>query len=124
LVFVLWKFLGLGRSVDLTGQKHLAVVPFINLGTPAVDQRFCDGIVETITSKLTELAGLKGSISVVPASEVRDKKIESAGQAWRVFGIDLAVTGSVQHYEDRVLITLNLVDAAAERQFRSDIINE
>lgn len=124
LTVVLWKLLGPSRSADLTGQKHLAVVPFINLGAPAVNQMFCDGIIETITSKLTELAGLKGLISVVPASEVRDEKIESAGQARRVFGIDLAVTGSVQRYEDRVLITLNLVDAAAERQLRSAVINE
>ena len=124
LAGVLWGLLGRGRSLDLTDQKHLAVVPFINLGAPAINQAFCDGIVETITSKLTELAGLKGLISVVPASEVRDKKIESADQARRVFGINLAVTGSVQRYEDRVLITLNLVDAAAERQVRSAVINE
>ncbi len=124
LAGVYWEVLGPGRPVDLTRPKHLAVIPFNNLGAPAVSQAFCDGIVETVTSKLTELGGLKGQISVVPASEVRDKKIESAGEARRVFGVDLAVTGSVQRYENRVLITLNLVDAAAERQFRSAVINE
>ena len=48
----------------------------------------------------------------------------SAAQARRVFGIDLAVTGSVQNYGDRVRITLNLVDAVHQRQLRSAVIDE
>jgi serine/threonine protein kinase/tetratricopeptide (TPR) repeat protein len=124
LLGVFWMLNRSGQSSDLAAKRQLAVLPFVNLGIPAVSSVFCDGLMETITSKLTQLADFTGPLSVVPSSEVRDKKIASAAQARRVFGIDLAVTGSVQNYGDRVRITLNLVDAVHERQLRSTVINE
>jgi tetratricopeptide (TPR) repeat protein len=119
-----WMLTRSGQSSDLPTQHHLVVIPFVDLGFPESNPEFCDGLVETITSKLTQLADLSGPLSVVPSSEVRDKKISSAAQARRVFGADLAVTGSVQNYGDRVRITLNLVDAVHERQVRSTVMNE
>ena len=107
-----------------TAQKHLAVIPFVNLGGVLTGQSFCDGLMETLTSKLTQFTEIEGSLWVVPASEVRDKKVESAGQARRVFGVTLAVTGSVQQYRDGLRITFNLVDAATERQLRSTVVDE
>lgn len=124
LVGVFWMLYRSGRSSELATKRHLAVIPFVNLGYPAASPVFCEGLVETITSKLTQLADLTSPLSVVPSSEVRDKSVASAAQARRMFGIDLAVTGSVQNYGDRVRITLNLVDAAHERQLRSAVINE
>ena len=124
LVGVFWTLYHSGQSTDLTTKRHLAVIPFINLGYPAASPVFCDGLVETVTSKLTQLADLTGPLSVVPSSEVRDKKVASAAQARRIFGVELAVTGSVQNYGDRVRITLNLVDAVHERQLHSAVIDE
>ena len=116
------------RRYDVTRahpkKQHLAVIPFVNLGQPASNPEFSDGLAETISSKLTQLADVSGQLSVVPSSEVREKKIESAAKARRVFGVDLAITGSIQRFGDEIRITLNLVDAKRERQIRSTVISE
>ena len=121
---VFWELYRTGSPNAFAVQKHLAVVPFINLGGASLSQTMCDGLVETITSKLTQLAEFDGSLRVVPSSEVRERKVSSAGQARRVFGIDLAVTGSIQQYGDGFRLTLNLVDAATQRQLRSAVVDE
>lgn len=103
---------------------HLAVVPFVSLGEPATSQPFCDGLMETLTSKLTQWSGAERSLLVVPATEVREQKITSVGQARRVFGVNFAVTGSLQNTGEGVRVTLNLVDAATGRQMRSIVLDE
>ncbi|MDH4156321.1 MAG: tetratricopeptide repeat protein, partial [candidate division Zixibacteria bacterium] len=104
-------------------EKHLAVLPFANLGKAAGDQAFCDGLMETVSSKLTQLEQFQGSLHVVPASEVRAREIASARSARHAFGVTLAVTGSVQRQGDYVRMTLNLVDATTERQLRSSVLD-
>ncbi len=104
--------------------NHLAVIPFTNLGGRSADQAFCDGMMETLASKLTQLAEFEGSLQIVPASEIRDKDVRSAAQARKVFGVNLAVTGSIQQLDGKIRTTLNLVDAATERQVRSTILDE
>ncbi|PWB74347.1 hypothetical protein C3F09_04075 [candidate division GN15 bacterium] len=111
-------------TVSLAGQNHLAVLPFANLAGQSTSQAFCDGLMETLTSKLTQLGESEGSLLVVPASDIRQKDVRSAGQARRFFGVTLVVTGSVQQLGDKVRTTLNLVDAASERQLHSSLIDE
>jgi len=105
-------------------EKHLVVLPFTNVGEALTSQAFCDGLMETLTSKLTQLEQFHGSLWVVPASEVRERGVDSAGEARRAFGVTLAVTGSVQRLNDKVRMTLNLVDAETERQMRSLVIDD
>jgi serine/threonine protein kinase len=47
----------------------------------------------------------------------------SARQANREFGVQLAVTGSVQRQADLLSMTLNLVDAQTLRQLRSEVFS-
>ena len=124
LLVALWGRYHSGIPGGSAKQNHLAVIPFVNLAGQSFSQAFCDGLMETLTSKLTQLAESEGSLLVVPASEMRDKEVKSAAQARKVFGINLAVTGSVQQLGDRIRTTLNLVDAASERQLRSTILDK
>jgi TolB-like protein len=39
----------------LPEQKHLAVLPFQTIGNDTADQAFSDGVVESLTSKLSQL---------------------------------------------------------------------
>ena len=103
-------------------QKHLVVLPFTNVGEVLNNQAFCDGLMETLTSKLSQLEQFQGALWVVPASEVRERGITSTRQARRAFGVTLAVTGSVQRIAEKVRMTLNLVDAQQERQLRSLVV--
>jgi serine/threonine-protein kinase len=105
-------------------QKHLLVLPFTNVGGDPHNQAFCDGLVETLSSKLTQLEQFQGSLWVVPASEVRRGGIESASQAQQAFGVNLVVSGSVQRIDDRFRLTLNLIDAKTLRQLSSSVIDD
>jgi len=105
-------------------EKHLVVLPFTNVGEVLTSQAFCDGLMETLTSKLTQLEQFHGSLWIVPASKVRERGVASVGEARRAFGVTLAVTGSVQRLDDKVRMTLNLVDAETERQLRSLVIDD
>jgi eukaryotic-like serine/threonine-protein kinase len=80
--------------------------------------------METLTSELTQLAEFEGELLVVPASEIRETGVRSAAQARLTFGVNLAVSGSIQQYGDGMRVTLNLVDAVNERQLHSKIVYE
>jgi eukaryotic-like serine/threonine-protein kinase len=105
----------LGGTV-LPAQIRLAVLPFSNIGASAANEPLCDGIMEILATKFNEMEQLQSTLSVVPASEIRTEKITSAARARRAFGINLALTGSVQKFGDTVLLTINLVDAKSLRQ--------
>jgi serine/threonine-protein kinase len=124
-IFVLWKLVPqewyparIGPQLSsLPGQKHLAVLPLANIGRDTATQAICDGLVETWTSKLTQLEPMHRSLWVVPSSDARS--ITSAAEAHRKFGITLAATGSMQRSDDKLRLILNLVDAKALRQLKS-----
>ncbi len=100
-------------------EKKIAVLPFRNIGGDRNNEAFCDGMMEALTSELTELSQSHGSLWVVPASEVRREGLASPGEARRALGANLVITGSVQRDRDHVHLTANLVDAATMRQLRS-----
>ena len=100
------------------------MLPLANVGGEAAGQAFCDGLIETLASHLTQLAQERRSVWVVPASEVRGAGVASADEARRRFGVNLAVSGSVQRGSDGVRVTLNLVDTASLRQLDSAVIDD
>lgn len=104
-------------------QQHLIVLPLSNIGSDPGNQAFCDGLVETLTSKVTQLEQFHGSLWIVPASEVRRYNVTSPGEANQSFGVNLCVTGSLQSIADSYRLTLNLVDAKNLRQLNSTIVD-
>jgi eukaryotic-like serine/threonine-protein kinase len=107
---------------SIPSEKRVAVLPFANVSAGASDQAFCDGLVETLTSRLTQLE--HGRFWVVPTIEVRGSGIQSASKAYRAFGVTLVVTGSLQRDEEgRTRVTMNLVDAVSLRQLRSTVLD-
>lgn len=105
-------------------QKHILVLPFTNVSGDQADQAFCDGLVEILASKLTQLEQFQGSLFVIPASEVRQSGISSAVQARKHFGANLVISGSVQRSTDRIQLTMNLIDAKELRQLNSAVISD
>ncbi len=104
-------------------QRSLLVLPFNNIGGEPSRQAFCDGLVETLTSKVTQLEKFHGSLWIVPASEVRRSKITSPSEASQTFGVNLCVTGSLQGIDNGYRLTLNLIDAKNLRQLNSSVID-
>jgi serine/threonine protein kinase len=104
----------------LPEQKHIAVLPFQNIGNDVADQAFNDGVVESLTSKLSQLERFQRSFWVVPSTDSR--QIKSLDDAYRKFNITLAVTGSIQHTGTGVILISNLVDAKNHKQLGSRTI--
>src|ERR1051326_8825271 len=65
------------RRFQETAPRVIAVLPFENVGKETANEAFCDGVVETLTSALTELQQFHGTVVVVPASEVRAQNVDS-----------------------------------------------
>jgi len=104
-------------------EKQVAVLPFANIGNDPANQPFCDGLVEVLTSKLSQLEQFQRTFRIVPASEVRNESITSAREAAKAFGVALVVTGSMQRAGDRVRLTINLVDPIRVRQLKTKSID-
>ena len=104
----------------LPAQKHIAVLPFQSVGNEAEDKAFTDGEVENLTSKLSQLERFQQSFWVVPSSDAR--KVTSLNDAYRNLNASLAVTGSIQHTGNGVIVNANLVDAQNHRQLDSRTI--
>jgi tetratricopeptide (TPR) repeat protein/predicted Ser/Thr protein kinase len=119
IVVLFWGIRRLRPSEALPGEKRIAVLPFTIVGTDAEMQPLADGLMETLTSKLSEIDDLQKSLMVVPASEVRSRNINSAEAALRIYGANLVITGNLQRWGDRIQFTMNLVDTAKVRQIAS-----
>ena len=104
----------------LPEQKHIAVLSFQNIGNDAADQAFTDGVVESLTSKLSQLERFQKSFWVVPSTDTR--QIKSLNDAYRKLNVTLAVTGSIQHTRTGVILTSNLVDVKNHKQLASRTI--
>jgi serine/threonine protein kinase/tetratricopeptide (TPR) repeat protein len=102
--------------------RHVLVLPFNSVGGDDHLAYLCHGLLDTVTAKLSELQRFRSAISVVPTSEVRSRKVQSAEDAHKIFGVDLVVTGSVMRSGDSLRIPLELIDASSLRQIRSRLI--
>src|ERR1017187_6191611 len=104
----------------LPEQKHIAVLPFQRIGNDVADQAFSDGVVESLTSNLSQLERFQESFWVVPSPDTR--QIKNLDDAYRKLNVTLAVTGSIQHTESGVILISNLVDAKNHKQLASRTI--
>jgi tetratricopeptide (TPR) repeat protein len=109
---------------ELPEEKHLAVLPFHVLGEDPLTLEFSDGLMETLTSRLTQFEGLKGNLAVISSADIRGRGVRSPREARDAFGVNLAVTGSVGAARDSIQVTVNLVDADRGRQFGSFGLSE
>lgn len=91
---------------------HLAVLPIECVGGKFGDQTFCDGLAETMTSKLSLLERFYRSFWVVPTETVVKKELSDPVEAARIFGVTYAVTGNLRWLTDEFNLTLNLIDVA------------
>jgi serine/threonine-protein kinase len=98
------------------GEKHIAVLPFDNIGGDPSNEVLSEGLMQSLTSKLSDLDASQQSLWVVPASEVRRHKVSDPEAALREFGATLVVEGSVQRDSAGTHLTVNLVRTKDIRQ--------
>jgi len=110
----LLRWVGVSR---MPVQKNLVVLPFQAIGG-GENQVYCDGLTETVTSKLARIP----SLLVPPASEVRARHVDGIARARTELGANLALVASWQRSGDTVRINLSLVDTRSAQQLRTDTI--
>jgi eukaryotic-like serine/threonine-protein kinase len=111
------------ESVSPVTVKQVVVLPFTNVGNDPENQSFCDGLVEILSSKLSQLEQFQRTLRIVPSTDVLREGIVSVREARQTFGATLAITGSVQRTNNRVRLTINLVDPQTLLQLKSKTID-
>jgi tetratricopeptide (TPR) repeat protein/TolB-like protein len=105
-------------------ERHVAVLPFTNIGNDPGTGLICDGLMETLSSKLSDLDTSGKMLWVVPAGEVRRRKVTDAAEAAKQLGANMVITGSVQREGRGVRLTVNLIDAKQLRQIGSAVFDD
>jgi len=105
-------------------EKHIAVLPFDNIGNDSSNEAISKGLQDSLTSKLSNLDGGQQSLWVVPASEVRRRKVNDPEEALKEFGATVVVTGSMMRDGSGVHLTLNLIRTKNVRQEGSLSLND
>jgi eukaryotic-like serine/threonine-protein kinase len=106
-------------SIAASSQKHIAVLPFDNIGNNPANEPLAEGLMDSLAGKLSNLDVGQQSLWVVPASEVRRRKVNDPEGALRELGATLAVKGSIQRDGQEVHLTVNLIDTKNMRQIGS-----
>jgi serine/threonine-protein kinase len=109
----------LAGALSAEDEKHIAVLPFDNIGNNPANEALAQGLMDSMTSKLSNLDVGKQSLWVVPASVVRRRKVDDPAAALHELGATLVVKGSIQREGQDVRLTLNLINAKTLRQVGS-----
>lgn len=104
--------------VYASSEKHIAVLPFQNIGDPQFEA-VTEGFDVALTNRLSNPEAAQNSLWVVPASEVRKQKVTDAATALRVLGATMVVGGTLNRRSDGVTVTVTLVDSKRMRQIRA-----
>jgi len=101
------------------GAKHVAVLPFDNISNNPANEAVAEGLMDSLTSKLSNLDSAQQSLWVVPSSVVRSRKVTDPSAAGKDLGANLVVKGSIRRDGKDVQLTVNLIDAKDLRQVGS-----
>ena len=103
----------------LPAEQRLAVLPFRNIGN-ATSDAVCAGLMDILTSKLTQLEQFQGALRVFSASDVLRENVTSPREAKRAFGATLALDVSAHRDGDKLILNANLVDTGTQLQVAAE----
>ncbi len=106
------------------GEKHVAVLPFDNIGNDPSNEAVAEGLMDSMTSKLSNLDAGQQTLWVVPSSVVRSRKVTDPSSAGKDLGANLVVKGSIRRDATHVQLTVNLIDAKDLRQIGSAVLDD
>jgi serine/threonine protein kinase/tetratricopeptide (TPR) repeat protein len=109
----------LSRNLLSPSEEHIAVLPFDNIGNNPANEPLAEGLMDSLTGKLSDIDVGGKSLWVVPSSEVRRRKISDPASALREWGATLVVKGSIARDGQDVQLTVDLIDAKNLRQIGS-----
>jgi eukaryotic-like serine/threonine-protein kinase len=101
-------------------EEHLVILPFENVGNDPANETLNDGLMDSMTARLSNLEESQSSLWVVPANFVRQKNVNDPTAARRTFKATLAVQGSITRTAQNVRMRFNLVDTKTLRQLDTE----
>jgi len=116
-----------GKTTDnarLQTVQHIAVLPFDNIGNDPANAVLAEGLMESLTSKLSNLDAENQSLWVLPSSVVRARKVTDPASALKDLGATLVVQGSILREDRHVHLTLNLIDTGQLHQIGSVALDD
>lgn len=105
-------------------EKHVAVLPFDNIGSNPENAALADGLMDSLAGRLSNLDVGNQSLWVVPNSEVRRHKVTDPSDALKALGVNLVVKGSVERDGNDIRLTVNLIDTKNLRQVGSAMLED
>ncbi len=107
-----------GTGISISGEKNIAVLPFLVIGDNADVRAISDGLVESITARLSQME--QGKLLVIPSSEIRSRKINSPDEAKKLYGANWVITGSAMLLAGVLQFTLTLVETTKMRNLGAE----
>ena len=104
--------------------RHIAVLPFENSGANPLNIAIVEGLMDSLTNKLSNLDRGDEKLWVVPASVVRERNVDKPAAALRDLGATLVVKGGVVRDAQNVRMTVALIDTKSLRQVGSIDIDD
>ena len=105
------------RGIFLSSrEKHIAVLPFEVVGGTSETQALGDGLMDSLAGKLSNLDAVNKTLWVVPAREVRSRKVNDPKSALREFGATIVIEGSFERSNEVAHLRLSLIDPAKTRE--------
>lgn len=106
---------------QLVDSKKIAFLPFDNISGDPVLQLFSDGIATMLSNDLAEVGYQQGDGStwVLPISEIRKMNAPTVSEIYNEYGVDLVVTGSIQHMGSTRSVHLTLVNGKDGRVLKT-----
>ena len=105
-------------------EKHVAVLPFDNIGSNPENAALADGLMESLAGRLTNLDVGNQALWVVPTSEVRRRHVSDPGDALKQLGANLVIKGAVERDGNDIHLTVNLIDTKNMRQLGSAMLED
>ncbi|MDP9148022.1 MAG: protein kinase, partial [Acidobacteriota bacterium] len=101
--------------VDSATERLQLAVLSPTSGAQEQEAAFDSGLVETLTSSLTELSG-RHPLAVIPASEIRAHHVQTLDSARQEFGVNYGLMLNIQRAAGQVRVNYSLVDARSHQQ--------
>lgn len=118
--FLLLITLGLFLHKRLSGSyetKSIVVLPFKNLSNDPGNQYIADGLLEDILNSLFRISKLR-VVSRTTSEYFRDKNLTMEEIA-RAVKADYVLEGSIRNYDDKIRISVQLIDAGNDQHLWS-----
>lgn len=111
-----------GRTAAGEQPKQLQIAVLLpQTSTQPAESAFDSGLVETLTSNLTELTEYH-PLAVIPASEIRSRQVQSLDAARQEFGVNYVLVLNIQRAAGQVRVNYSLVDARSHQQLRGGTV--